>query len=75
MSQKLVKAIQKGKVVVHNRTSGEVHVRYPLPDGTPSATFIPPNASVELAPRYTTPQMLTKSNLEELLRRGNVSIV
>ncbi|MFA5135493.1 MAG: hypothetical protein WC505_06945 [Patescibacteria group bacterium] len=75
MSQKLRKCIQLGKVVVRNRTSGEVIVYYPLPDGSPATATISPGGSMELAPKFTTPAMLMKSNLEELARKGHVTFI
>ena len=75
MSQKLRSCIQQNKVVVHNRTSGEVTVYFPLPDGSPTAVHIPPSGNLELVPKYTTAAMIAKSNLEELARHGRVSFL
>jgi hypothetical protein len=75
MSKKLQQAIPSGTVKVRNRTSGEVAVTVALPDGTPTVLRVPANGMLELAPRFTTADMLQHGNLLDLLRNGHLSIM
>jgi hypothetical protein len=75
MSKKLQQAAQLGVVKVRNRTSGEVAVRLALPDGSPMVVRVPANGSLELAPRFTTVEMVQHGNLPDLLRQGHLSIL
>lgn len=68
-SQKLKKAIAKGKVVVHNPTSGEVRLfLYNSTTGQQFFVDISPMQTLEIAPRLCSPQDTLKSrNFDELL--------
>lgn len=75
MSKQLAKALVEGKVVVYNVTSGEVMVKLPLEEGGERTVIVPALSKVELAPKFTTPAMVSRSrNLGGLLYKGVLRI-
>ena len=68
MSHQLVKAAAAGRVVVKNKTSGEVMVILVPSAGVTKTVLVAPYAEVELAPKYIEPKLVTRSpNLERLV--------
>ena len=76
MSKRLSRAIAENKVSVINRSSGEVAVHLVLEDGTTTLVRINSGSTEELAPKYTTPQLIKRSsNLKTLLRGGTLVVL
>lgn len=68
MSHQLVKAAASGRVVVENKTSGEVTVFLVPSAGEMKCVLVPPYAEVELAPKHIDPKHITRSpNIEKLV--------
>jgi hypothetical protein len=68
MSHQLVKAAAAGKVIVENKTSGEVQVILVPSAGETKSVIIPPYTQVELAPKHIHPKHVTRSpNLHTLV--------
>lgn len=70
MSHQLIKAAASGKVVVENKTAGEVMVVLVPTAGERKSVIIPPYATVELAPKYIDPKLVGRSpNIHTLVGR------
>ncbi len=75
-SKQLVKLIATGKVVVKNKTPGEVSVAVPKTTGGRMTILVGAYATVELAPKYTPADMLNRgSNLSKLVEKGVLRLV
>jgi len=75
MSKKLKKAIYANVVQIHNKTAGEVQVRYRDRDGKQMIHTLGTFATVEMAPKLTDPMLLLHSNLETLVKSGLIEIL
>jgi hypothetical protein len=70
MSHQLIKASAAGRVIVENKTAGEVMVMLVPSAGERKSVIIPPYAKVELAPKYIDPKLISRSpNLKQLVGR------
>lgn len=70
-SLKLKKAVAQGKVVVENKTSGEVRVFLLSADNQQFFIDIAPKSRMELAPKHCPPKNVLKSrNLDDLIGKS-----
>jgi hypothetical protein len=70
MSHQLIKAAAAGRVVVENKTAGEIMVMLVPTAGANKTVIIPPYAQVELAPKYIEAKLVDRSpNLKQLVPR------
>lgn len=78
---KLAKALNKGKVFVRNKQTGQLILKFRIPGA--KDRIIPPyaqedehqiNTYINLCTYYT-PEQLKNSNLEELLSQGDLALL
>jgi hypothetical protein len=70
MSHQLIKAAASGRVVVENKTAGEVMVMLVPAAGITKSIIIPPYTQVELAPKHIDAKLVSRSpNLSQLVGR------
>jgi hypothetical protein len=68
MSHQLIKAAAAGRVVVENKTAGEVMVMLVPTAGERKTILIPPYTQVELAPKHIDAKLVGRSpNLHQLV--------
>lgn len=68
MSHQLIKAAAAGRVVVENKTAGEVMVLLVPTAGERKSIIIPPYTQVELAPKHIEAKLVSRSpNLHQLV--------
>ncbi len=76
MSAKLTKALAQGKVVLQNRTQGEVAVRFIHTETNQRGQVqIPPGGLLDFVPERTSVALSKFSNVKELLRKSAIRVV
>jgi len=74
MSARLIYAIKSGTVIVQNRTSAEVALRYVGHDKKKTQRSIPPKGEIELCPKLCPANFVKFSNVKELIARNVLRI-